>query len=127
MKIIILVLLAGGFLIYRPETLNNSAFTQKVNELKSLVPSARVSTAKVPSWSEVNNWGNHVRSQVLGAYTQIKKQDVIPGLPEEVVVDQALNGLTDQIKNLPKEQLKQVKIAFCQDVISEATRSGNGH
>jgi hypothetical protein len=49
----------------------------------------------------------------------------LSGGEEEIVVQELVDGWSEEIKHLPAEQVKKVKVKFCQDVINEATQSGN--
>lgn len=67
-------------------------------------------------------------SAVQNIWSKVKQIEVptqVSGLPEEVVIDDVVNNLVDEVKQLPENQVKKVKIQFCQDVISEATASAN--
>jgi hypothetical protein len=108
-----------GIIIYRPSLIPNAGLRVQAEKLRGIalnlppLDSQRVAEA-----------ASGLRQQVLGLYDTAQKDKRIPGLPEQVAVDQYVGGLTNQIKALPDEQLKAVKRQFCQDVINEATQSG---
>jgi hypothetical protein len=117
-KFWLVVAVIGGFLVYKPEVVGNAAFTQQVNGLKT-----QINQKKPQNLSQLKTITDKAGEQVLGIYSQTKKDRRIPGLPQEIVVNQAVDDLTRQIKNIPAEQLKVVKREFCRDVIDEATGS----
>jgi hypothetical protein len=43
------------------------------------------------------------------------------GLPDEVVIDDVVATFTQEVKDLPKNQVKRIKTQICQDVIDDAT------
>lgn len=120
-KIGLVLLVVVGYGLWRPEAIPQPT-------LKSWAQAGRGwLEAQVPKdSSQLKAALGKAREQVLGAYSAIQKDQKIPGLPEEVVVNDYVDMLTDKVKALPAEQLREVKRSFCQDVIDEATGSAQG-
>jgi hypothetical protein len=120
-KIVLLMIVGALVIIYKPEIINNGPIQAKIYDLR-----AQVFKMKKPDLESAKQVASATSQKVLGAYSVVQKENLIPGLPKEIVVDQVVNNLTDQVKKLPETELKQVKRAFCQDVIDEATGSAKG-
>lgn len=50
----------------------------------------------------------------------IKLPKQVTGLPDEVVVEDAVIQLTEKLKSLPEKQAKTVKRNFCADIVAES-------
>jgi len=101
----------------------------------SQIPDAKIRN-QVETYKQDNQ--NTTQDQivdVLGNATQ-KATDIIKNtkipepllnqedISEEIVVEDVVNNFTEEIKQLPEKQVKKIKYQICQDVISEATQSG---
>jgi hypothetical protein len=124
-KVWLVIFAAAGYVVYRPEIMGNQQISDQIISLKEKYLNQK--PGQLPTLSSITQNAQSAKDRVLGAYSQIQEKNVIPGLPREVVVNDAVNQLTEQIKQLPAEELKQVKRNFCRDVIDEATSSAGTH
>jgi hypothetical protein len=120
--ILIIVLIAAGYVVYNPQVIPNESLRQSVTQAKEQMLGQNPETS----------------SSVLGAFTQAKDSVVewaqstklppaLTGQKQEIVVDEYVKGLTDQVKQLPADQLHRVKQQFCQDIVTEATKSAGSN
>ena len=115
-RVLLVMAIIAGIIIYKPSLVPYPTLRSQAERLREAVLNQPpVNTRRVAETAE------NLRQQVLGLYNTAQKDQRIPGLPGQVVVDQYVGGLTNQIKALPDDQLKAVKRQFCQDVINEAT------
>jgi hypothetical protein len=119
-RALLVVGLVVGLLIYRPETIPEGVWRYRAKYVHD-----QLQQQKPPDGQKLADMWQATREKVLGAYSSIQQDHKIPGLPEEVVVNDYVDVLTDKVKALPAKQLKQVKQSFCQDVIDEATGSAD--
>lgn len=120
MKIIklgLVLVILGGIVVYKPELIRNPPLEARINSWKS-----RFNPQKI-EMQQILGITNEVKNTAQEWYRQAMKDQQIPGLPKEIVIDDYVNRLTEQVKALPKEQLMVVKKNFCQDVIDQATSS----
>ncbi len=66
--------------------------------------------------------------KVLGSAAQLTAQltstkEELEEKGPEAIVQEKVNELKEQVKALPKEQIKKVKSQFCSDLIQEATQA----
>lgn len=115
-RVMLGILVVIGFLMYKPEVIPDETWRSRVTDLRD-----QLLQQKPPDTAQVGQILNTSKEKVLGLYDKIQEDQKIPGLPEEVVVDEYVSKLTAEVKQIPNEQLKAVKRQFCQDVIDEAT------
>lgn len=77
---------------------------------------------------EANTQSQEKALQVLGQTAQTSQQVIekVTRITQEVthqnpqqVVNTTITNITNEVKNLPQEQVKKVKLQFCQDVMQE--------
>jgi hypothetical protein len=66
---------------------------------------------------------NKSKSYIEQAFRTIKIPKKISGTSEEIVVEDVVSNLSNELKQLPAEQVKKIKIELCQDVIEEAVQA----
>lgn len=114
--LILLMVGLGAFTWFKPDWLKNPDWINQANKIKGEISHRVTQVNPSELWQES-------KSNVLGAYSNIQKENLIPGLPAEVVIDEAVDQLTQQVKDLPHQQVMKIKREFCRDVIDEATAS----
>ena len=114
------VLGAGVYLLSNPGAIENPKQREKVEAAREKL---------VESGSE---GGDQLKVSIDSAKEYVKEAFETTKIPknltggeEEIVVEELVNNLSEEVKQLPAEQVKKVKIQFCQDVINEATGSAN--
>ncbi len=118
--LLLVLLIAAGYVVYNPTVLPNESWRESISEAKEKFGEQNPETS----------------SKVLGAFTQAKDAVVgwaqkttlppaLTGQETEIVVDEYVQDLTEQVKQLPADQFHKVKQQFCQDVVNEATEAAN--
>lgn len=118
-KMVGLVLLGGAaFLLFNPQVIENLEQRQKVEAVRSnLFESGDEGGGQLTTAIE------SAKEYIEHAFETIKIPKELTGSEEEIVVQELVDNLTEQVKQLPAEQVKRVKVGFCQDVIDEATKA----
>ena len=132
-RIIQLVLLAvvGGsvYLLVNPQIVADPVRRGQIEQVREKVMGASVGTESVNVISQdSDNGAQAVISQAISksksyidqAFRTIKIPKKISGTSEEIVVEDVVSNLSNELKQLPAEQVKKIKIELCQDVIEEA-------
>ena len=67
---------------------------------------------------------SNLYSKAQDYFIQFAKNTKIPskftGLPEDMVVEEVVSSFSQEIKDLPNNQVKRIKTQICQDLIDEA-------
>lgn len=116
--LLFLALIASLFItLYKPELLGFRAPLNKLNI---------TSTSSPPQADEVAKTPNEILS-VLGAATQralsttTEFVDRVTSESDEALINQTVENISKEVKDLPQEQVKKIKYEFCKDVIEEGT------
>ncbi|MBI2009714.1 MAG: hypothetical protein HYS86_00910 [Candidatus Chisholmbacteria bacterium] len=105
---------AAGVLA-RPSLIQDPAQRALVDELRNQVLTA-------------NEEGQKKALQVLGSSSETIKEtvgkvsgvaDEVTGTDPQVLVNEKVAIIKQEVKNLPQNQIKKIKLEFCQDVIKE--------
>ena len=120
-KLVLILLVLGGLVVYNPGILKNPQIEAQINSWKQ-----RFKQPKPIEMQRILGITNEVKNTAQQWYKEAMKDQKIPGLPKEIMVDEYVKKLTEQVKALPKEQLLVVKKNFCRDVIDVATQSAGG-
>ena len=121
-KLWLLLAVVVGVVFFRPEIIPHPLAREKAMQLRDqfmATDSAR--------YQQILGLTDQAKNTAVTVAKNTELPSEMTGLPEEVVVEEYVSHLTDEVKKLPQNQLKQVKIEFCQDVIDEATASGTGN
>jgi hypothetical protein len=117
-KFIVIGLALLAYAIYNPSVIPHPQLQQQASQLNQTI------TSQDNSWQKKASWLYHKLQEkflIFAQKTKLPKQ--LTGLPEEVVVQDIVDDLTNQVKQLPQKQVKSAKTQFCQDVINDATAS----
>jgi hypothetical protein len=106
--------------IYNPEVIPHSDVKEKVLGIRTELETNEGWPAK--SWDWVQAAATTTYSQIA---TNVKVPTEISGLPEEVVVEEAVKQLGEKIKSLPAEQAHKAKQHFCADIVAESKSSSD--
>lgn len=77
---------------------------------------------------EANDAGQKKALEVLGSSTDTIQEtvgqvsgiaDEVTGTDPQVLVNEKVEVIKQEVKNLPQNQIKKIKLEFCQDVIKE--------
>lgn len=123
-KLLLLVLaIALGFLAWQsPQSIPNQKTAEFVQQFKSSQSGSEVTTIELNTPYLVDQ-----AQKVFASFTQnTTLPSEITGLPEEVVVEDAVSSLTQELKKLPAKEAIKFKTEFCQDVINQHTASVAG-
>lgn len=107
----LVILIVAGYLIYNPAVIPNEQGKVKAEEVRSYL----VGDGGEASGFLITVW-NRLQEDFLRFAKNTKLPKNVTGLPEEIVVEEAVANLSRQVQNLPKEQLQKVKVEFCRDV-----------
>ena len=115
--ILIAVVIGAYYLSKNPQMLESLPFQLPFNT-ESQIPTATKSAS-------FDQTVKGLYSKAQDYFIEFAQNTKIPtkftGLPEEVVIDDVVSTFTQEVKDLPKNQVKRIKTQICQDVINEAT------
>ncbi|MBI4034872.1 MAG: hypothetical protein HY381_00560 [Candidatus Chisholmbacteria bacterium] len=117
-RLILLGLAGAGVILVKPDLISDATKRTQVEEVREQLLKA-------------NTQGQERALQILG--DTAKETQAIVGrvsrVTEEVthqnpqeIINQAVANITAEVKDLPKEQVKKIKLEFCRDVMEEVSR-----
>jgi hypothetical protein len=109
----LVVAIAYGF--YNPEIIPQDSLKEKVLGIRDQVPHQEGLVTETASW--LTQTAQKTYTHIA---TTVKVPKELTGLPEEVVVEEAVKQLGDKVKTLPVEQAHKVKQYFCADIVAES-------
>lgn len=118
----ITLLAGGGYLVYNPSVIPYPEAQKQV----IVVREKAIDQTPVVKDAAEKVLGLTAEAAVDLAYDlRLSGENAKP--PEEIVVEDMVDNFSQELKNLPQNQVNKIKAQFCQDLIDEATRSaGSG-
>lgn len=116
----IIVLLVVGYGFFVPQAIPYPKIREKVLGIRSeanVPENDQLLEAAKGAWQKITE-----KFLIFAKNTKLPKR--VTGLPEEVVVEDAVKQLTERVKKLPAEQAKKAKQNFCADIVAESTKAG---
>lgn len=105
---------AAGVLA-RPSLIQDPVKRAQVEDIRSQVLQANDEAQQKAM--EVLGQSSEVVKQTVTTVSEVTKE--VTNKDPQVVVQETVTKLTEEVKTLPQEQVKKIKLQFCQDVIGE--------
>lgn len=115
----LILLVALAYALYNPAVIPDQKIREQVTKTRDELIANNPEAGK-----NVLGAMTATKDTVMRLVQNTKLPPELTGEKKEIVVDEYVTLLGEQLKQLPSEQLKRVKVSFCQDVIDEATKSG---
>ena len=111
-----LVGLAGGAVVLaRPALIKDTAKRQQVEQVREQVLQAntQVQEKAIQVLGESTTTTKEVIERVREITKEVTNRD-----PQEII-SQTVNNITQEVKDLPQEQVKKIKVQICREILEE--------
>lgn len=121
---LLLILVAAG--IYRPDLVPVPQVQGYFQQAHDWVLQRFESTEVSEEYSNDHGLVKGIQDSLIPTIRHMSVPSYVSGMPEEVIVDEYVSHLTGELAQLPAEQFERIQVAFCEDLLKEATESGEG-